>query len=238
VADDEIETNFASVKSAVDKTGEKFESVKETIDKQLEWDSKPSNYRTTKEQEQILNSVLKKCQVTCQELGITTAILDMDSITVNNLPVMFDVLKGEFDGFLRKGLGLTQGWELHTHLLELAEQIHDEAQYPGASDTYRMFLQLSKWEDQVKLVISQQVCFKSSFCRNFNFYESEDLSLSLRRLIFLQLEQTAVKLEQEGVIALWPLKWDGSLGPEEQLAMRRLGESFRMTLYHFDCNAT
>ena len=76
------------------------------------------------------------------------------------------------------------------------------------------------------------------FAKILKFYESEDLTLSLRCLIFLQLEQTAVKLEQEGVIALWPLKWDGSLGPEEQLAMRRLGESFRITLYRFDCNAT
>ena len=36
VVDDEIDTNFASAKSAGDKTGEKFETVKETIDKQLE----------------------------------------------------------------------------------------------------------------------------------------------------------------------------------------------------------
>jgi len=82
---------------------------------------------------------------------------------------MFDVMKGEFDDILRKGLGLTQGSELHTHLLELAERIHDEAQNPGASDTYRMCLWLSKWEDQVKLVISQQVCFESSFPEILNF---------------------------------------------------------------------
>ena len=68
----------------------------------------------------------------------------MESIAVNDLPLIFDVLEGEFDGILRRGLGLIQGSELHTHVLELTGQIHEEVQYPGASDTYCMLLQLSK----------------------------------------------------------------------------------------------
>ena len=39
------------------------------------------------------------------------------------------------------------------------------------------------------------------------------------------MEQIAIKLDQEGIIALGPLKWDGLLGPEEEVAVRRLGEA-------------
>ena len=54
----QIQTNLASVTSAQDKIVKKFQSVKHTIDNLLEWESKPSNYRTTKEQKQILDGVV------------------------------------------------------------------------------------------------------------------------------------------------------------------------------------
>jgi len=44
--------------------------------------------------------------------------------------------------------------------------------------------------------------------------------------IFEQVEQVAFKLLQAGLNAVRPFKFDRSLGPEEKLAMRRLGGIF------------
>lgn len=160
VTDGEMDANLASVglrDYAEDKIGEKLEFTKDLI--QVE--RKSSNYHTTKEQDGILNSVFAKVSVLCQNFEIPTATLDVDSVTVVDLPRMLEILKGKLDGILRKGL--TKGLELkkHTHLMELAEHIQNEAEFPGASGTYSLLLELYKWENQVKAVISQQVCLES-----------------------------------------------------------------------------
>ena len=148
VTDGEMDTNFVN-----DKMDETLESFKDTIEKQLELENKSSNYHTTKEQGKIIDAVFKDYQTMCQALSID---ITMDSVIISDLPRVFEVLKGKLDRILRKGLGLTL--ESHIHLLELAQKIENEIQYPGASDTYCLLLEWSKWENKVKSVIRQQVC--------------------------------------------------------------------------------
>jgi len=157
VTDSEVDTNNTSMlENAGNRIGDKLESVKDLIESHSMLEKLKSNYRTTKKQAKVVNDVLKKCERICKKLDITAATLDMDTATVSNLPHVFEVLKGELDSILRKGLSLTCSLK-HTHLLELAEQIQNDSEYPGASGTYCILLELSKCENQVKFVISQQV---------------------------------------------------------------------------------
>ena len=53
--------------------------------------------------------------------------------------------------------------------------------------------------------------------------EVESLETALRDICLENVLDIAFKLQKEGVVAAPPLEWDGSLGPEEEKVINRLG---------------
>jgi len=166
-----------NVQNMVDR---QLEAGTEIIGNQLEPETSKFKNPATKAQEKILNRVLEDCKDHYQTLNIPITILDMESVTITDFPLMCEVINGKLDSFIPEGV--------HNITLSRVNSIKG---------------QLTKWENEVSSVVSEQV------------------------------EQIAIKLEEEGVIALPQLKWDGSTGPEEFLVMRRLG--FLLDGYQVPC---
>ena len=53
--------------------------------------------------------------------------------------------------------------------------------------------------------------------------EVERMEAKIRRILLQQVTDMALELEKEGIISAPPLKWDGSVGPEEEKVIARLG---------------
>ena len=160
----------------------------------MEPEKEKRNYRTTKEQAQLLDEILKKCEELVNALDINNSelqnkIKECHSKDVSEcLPGVFKILTSKLDLSLQRGIGITSG--LQTQILEHVEKVQ---KHKGAQAAYTLKVQLTEWVDQT------------------------------RRVILEQVEELGLKLQDEGVIALHPLKWDGSLGPEEDVAIQRLG---------------
>ena len=63
--------------------------------------------------------------------------------------------------------------------------------------------------------------------------ELEKSEAALRAILLEHVFEIAFKLERESVIVTPPLEWDGSLGPEEERVIERLG--FLINAYTVQC---
>jgi Ca2+-binding EF-hand superfamily protein len=161
-------------------------------------------YTTTVDQHAKLEAISIMCKETCRKLEMH---IDDDLDDETFLPEALHDLRVELSSVLKASIGehldKDPTTQTSTAHIQLYDHTHILNDIEGGTETYSLLLEVIHNEELLKKVLAQQV------------------------------EEVAWNLKAQGVISHPPLEWDGSLGPDELLAIFRLG--FLLNAYQVSC---
>jgi len=164
-------------------------------------------YTPTLQQEEELEEISKFCKDTCTKLDVHTDVNFDDPLQcVHVLAALTVDLAGVLKFSVIEAKSMSDDIEMHQISdahVQLYEHAHKLTSIEGGTDTYTLMLEVIRKEQQLKNIMSEQI------------------------------GQIAWKLKEQGVITLPALEWDGQLGPEERVAIVRLG--FLLNAYQVSC---
>ena len=185
------------------------DKVVEVISSQVDgqFTQKEENYVLTERQERKLKAIWRKCKIMRQQLGMDDANPNPFGLTLQGEEWSIVTLTQVLKDLAVQLDGLRQSVLESSHAIENSFPNTEPQGLSDTTDIDACKLQLVMWNSEVQEILRDLVA---------------DLGLRLNR---------------SGVISVPALKWDGSLGPEEELVIRRFGfliNAFQVVCWYWE----